>query len=377
MATGRVPTTANSPLTAKGDLFTYDTSQARLAVGNNGDTLVADSSASTGLRWQGNFAAGKNKILNSDFSIWQRGTSFSPAADVGTFTADRFIFQRNGSGYTATCSRQTFTAGTAPVAGYEGQFFWRYAVTVAGTSNTYAVLDQRIEDVRTLAGQTATVSFWGKADTTRTVNASYTQEFGSGGSAQVGTSLGSFSFTTSWQRFSATISVPSVSGKTIGTNSYCILRFDLPSGAITPTIDLWGVQVEASNTATAFQTATGTLAGELAACQRYYYRTATGTAYQLYAFGPAKSTTAVFGTLYPPVTMRATPTSVDFANLALTDGFNAPTVVTGATLNGSLNSSVNCAQIDFNVSSGLTQYRFYTVTNNNSTSGFLGISAEL
>ena len=76
MATGRVPTTANSPLTAKGDLFTYDTSQARLPVGNNGETLLADSSTTTGLRWQGNYAAGKNKLINGDFQIWQRGTSF-------------------------------------------------------------------------------------------------------------------------------------------------------------------------------------------------------------------------------------------------------------------------------------------------------------
>jgi hypothetical protein len=39
MATGRVPTTANSPLTAKGDLFTYSTAPARLAVGNDGETV--------------------------------------------------------------------------------------------------------------------------------------------------------------------------------------------------------------------------------------------------------------------------------------------------------------------------------------------------
>jgi hypothetical protein len=51
MATGRVPTTANSPLTAKGDLFTYSTAPARLAVGSNGDTIVADSSTATGLKW--------------------------------------------------------------------------------------------------------------------------------------------------------------------------------------------------------------------------------------------------------------------------------------------------------------------------------------
>jgi len=42
------------------------------------------------------------------------------------------------------------------------------------------------------------------------------------------------------------------------------------------TIDIWGVQIEAANTATAFQTATGTIQGELAACQRYFQRLING-----------------------------------------------------------------------------------------------------
>jgi hypothetical protein len=52
MATGRIPTTANSPLTAKGDLFTFSTGSAKLAVGSDGDTLVANSATATGLEWQ-------------------------------------------------------------------------------------------------------------------------------------------------------------------------------------------------------------------------------------------------------------------------------------------------------------------------------------
>jgi hypothetical protein len=47
-----VTTTADvTPLTTKGDLFTFDTADARLGVGTNGQTLVADSTASTGLKW--------------------------------------------------------------------------------------------------------------------------------------------------------------------------------------------------------------------------------------------------------------------------------------------------------------------------------------
>ena len=93
-----------SPLTTKGDLYTYSTTNDRLAVGNNGETLVADSSATTGLRYQGNFAAGKNKFINGDFGIWQRGTSFSNPSD-GAYTADRFFTQHNGTGTTRTISQ--------------------------------------------------------------------------------------------------------------------------------------------------------------------------------------------------------------------------------------------------------------------------------
>jgi hypothetical protein len=42
---------AASPLTTKGDLYTYGTSDTRLGVGANGTTLVADSAEATGLKW--------------------------------------------------------------------------------------------------------------------------------------------------------------------------------------------------------------------------------------------------------------------------------------------------------------------------------------
>lgn len=40
-----------SPLTTKGDIYTYDTADARFAVGTNGQALIADSAEATGLRW--------------------------------------------------------------------------------------------------------------------------------------------------------------------------------------------------------------------------------------------------------------------------------------------------------------------------------------
>jgi len=279
--------------------------------------------------------AGKNKIINGDFGIWQRGTSFTNPSDL-SYTADRFLVNYNGTGATRTISQQTFTPGTAPVAGYEGQFFYRYAVSVAGSGNTYNFLVQRIEDVRQLAGQTVTVSFWGKADSSRSINGSvWRQNFGSGGSGDVDTNSGStFSFTTSWQRFTTTFAVPSIAGKTIGTSSYVNLFIaSLPSNT-TFTVDIWGVQLEVGSVATPFTTATGTVQGELAACQRYFVRfNPTFISDAPFGTGIFKTTTAAAHIMNLPVTMRSAPsTTFSAANTFYCwggAGSGSPSAVTG------------------------------------------------
>lgn len=41
----------SSPLTTKGDIYTFSTTDARLPIGSDGRTLIADSTASTGNKW--------------------------------------------------------------------------------------------------------------------------------------------------------------------------------------------------------------------------------------------------------------------------------------------------------------------------------------
>ena len=318
--------------------------------------------------------AAKNKILNSDFSIWQRGTSFLNPA-IPAYTADRWFLDCNGSGATRTLSQQTFTPGTAPVAGYEGTYFFRYARTVAGTGATFDNIRQRIEDVRTFAGQTATLSFWAKVDSgTPTLTLRLTQSFGSGGSANVSATDVTVTLSSTWTRYTATFAIPSVSGKTIGAGSYLQLDLRLPVNTVLTT-DFWGVQLEYGSKATPFQTATGTIQGELAACQRYYWFIAGG------ASGLALSNMCYFaatdarGVIQFPQTMRTSPTQISASGV---DYFAFEVNGANDTLNflGAVRINPQAAVL-FNQTnvSGTAGQAGYLVTNNSLAS--LAFSAEL
>jgi hypothetical protein len=357
----------NAIVDAKGDLIsaTAADTPARLAVGNNGEILVADSSATTGLRWQGNYPAGKNKIINGDFNIWQRGTSFTSVAN-GTYTSDRWIVEAAGGSGNVT--QQSFTAGSELG---NNQYFLRFTKSTTGDRG----IAQRIEDVRTLAGQTITVSFWMKGSVSGSLDSVLIiQRFGSGGSSEVVTNaLSSQAFTTSWVRYSATVTLPSISGKTIEAGNNLTIRID-PADAFTGDFDIWGVQVEQGSVATAFQTATGTLAGELAACQRYYFRNSPNSLYGYHANGSAVSSTKALMTFFPPVTMRVSPTSVDFSNVGLADGVVGIFAITGVVVEYAGTGPIG---IGITGASGLTTNRPYIFCNSNNTSGYFGLSAEL
>lgn len=380
---------------AKGDLIvgTGADTVDRLAAGNNGDTLLADSTQTTGLRWGNNlgFTAGKNKIINGDFGINQRAFSSSTLADV--FTFDRWNKQSGGTEGTVTVSAQTFTPGTAPVSGYESANFIRNVTSGATSSNTYSQIRQFIEDVRTFAGQTVTLSFWAKASSgTPKVALEVRQNFGSGGSpsALVQNYAGQATLSTSWARYSITYAVPSISGKTIGTTantSYLGIILWLSAGAdynsITGslgiqnnTIDIWGVQIEAGSVATSFQTATGTIQGELAACQRYYWRSSPGGAYSVPApSGFVDSSTNVITFTPLPVSMRVAPTSIEWSTLQYFDASNAGATPSAIALN-TARTTTTILSTDVTITGG-TAGRFAYLRANNSTAAYLAASAEL
>lgn len=391
MTIGRIPSVEGgiqpTIVDAKGDLIAGVAADSvnRLAVGSNDQVLVADSSTSTGLAWKSygaQFVAGKNKIINGDFGIWQRGTSFSaPASTI--YTADRWFTDRNGTGATVTVSQQTFTPATAPVSGYEGTYFYRFNQSVAGSGGSFNVIAQRIEDVRVFAGQTATFSFWAKAASTITLpSLEIYQDFGSGGSGGVQTSVATnVSIGTSWTRYSYTVAIPSISGKTIGTGSNNRFTIYLPVNA-TFTFDLWGCQLEAGSVATPFTTATGTIQGELAACQRYYWRntsiSATSGFMWLGVIANYYSTTRIDGYINYPVRMRTIPSSVDFASISWIRAWgDGVTSISAVTINTTGTSDFG-GILQFTTTGAATtnpHLAYYVLSNN--SAGYIGLSAEL
>jgi hypothetical protein len=359
----------------------------------NGDVFSADDINSTNgtinLLTSAQYAAGKNRIINGDFRFNQR--NFTSNSTDNTYNFDRWVQANGGSTGTLTITPQTFTPGTAPVSGYEAINYVQCVTAAGASTNTFALYNQYIEDTRTFAGQTVTLSFWAKATSgTPKIATEIGQNFGSGGSpsAAVYTAGGSVTLSTSWARYSTTISVPSVAGKTFGTTantSYLAATLWLSSGSTfntrsssiglqNATFQIWGVQLEAGSTATAFQTASGTISGELSLCQRYYVRWGGGSIYEFIGLGVGATSTVASINVNMPVQMRVPPTSIDYSTLILFDG----TAVTGAAVPTIVApySGTKIMGIDATVASGVTVNRPYRLITNNSLSAYLGLSAE-
>jgi hypothetical protein len=315
--------------------------------------------------------AGKNKLVNGDFGIWQRGTSFA-GLTTNVYTADRFRFVPSGA--TATVTRETFTPGTAPVAGYESSFFLRCDATVA---NDNWGMEQPVEDVRVAAGQTITISCWLKSSTSINVYAQIAQVFGSGGSSTVFANTANQATTTGWVRYSFTIAVPSISGKTIGTNSNLVIRIVCATNTAA-TLDFWGFQAEYGSKATPFQTATGTIAGELALAQRYYYRAVIPTTPARFGVGMVNSTTTAEGFIQFPTTMRSNPTALEQSGTAADYSiFSTGSVATNCSAVPTFNTATPFgSSVTYTVASGLTGGQAVIIRASN-TSAYLGWSAEL
>jgi hypothetical protein len=343
-------------------------------------SFVADSAQTTGLLYV-EIPSASNPILNSNFSVWQRGTSVAVSSANYIFTADRWQF--NSSSNNGTVSRQTTNDTTnLPFIQYCARVQRDSGQTAGGTLWFY----QPFETINSVAyaGKTVTMSFYARkganfSAASDVLNFRLYSGTGTDQNFRSGTYTGSATpidatatLTTTWQRFSATATLAS----TITEITPAIYYTPSGTAAAADYFEVTGVQIDIGSVALPYRAYGATYQQELAACQRYYVRFGGNTADEIIGtIGTAYATTAAAIAVPLPVRMRIIPASVEFSTLGINDVANAIIAVTALTLSGTASPSVGA--LTATVASGATQYRPYRLQTNNSTSGYVGFSAEL
>jgi hypothetical protein len=327
--------------------------------------------------------AGKNAVINGGSDIAQRGTSISGSSTL-IYTLDRWCAASNNALTTLTVSQQA-TSDTTNLPNI------RYCTRVkrSNTGINSIFLGQSIETANAVqfAGKTITLSFYARKGSDFSASGSaLTVDFKSGtGTDQNGLStytgsVGLISqnatLTTTWQRFSYSVAVPS-------TATEVAMAFYYAATGVTITNDYFeitGVQLELGSTATTFSRAGGTIQGELAACQRYYYRTSASGANYIFGLAQCYGTTTGGAVIPLPVPMRISPTALEQSGTAnhykAYSSSGAALALTSVPTFAAVVTSQFQAAVNFTVGSGLTGGNVTQFTAANS-SAFLGWSAEL
>lgn len=281
--------------------------------------------------------------INSYFDVWQRATSFTPAAATKTYTADRWAVNI-GTGGVATISRQTHTPGY-PLGTLYGEpaYFFRWNQSTGGTGSL--TLSQFHEGVRTLAdfAPDVIVLMWAKVSaSTLAVTPKLVQKFGTGGSpsADVTTTGSAKTVTTSWTLFSEVFALPTISGKTLGSNGddSLELQLSLPTSS-TFTLDLAMVALMPGSVVVDVPLVP--FEETMARCQRFHHKSFNTSQAEVQNAGintpgcvqALASGTSVNQYVPFPVEMRAAPTITTYSTNAATanwQGTGTPAVVISA-----------------------------------------------
>jgi len=243
--------------------------------------IIKDLAVTTNkIAFDGGSFSFRNKVINGNFNIWQRGTSFS---NTNGFTADRFVVTRGGSiintsSTTNLTVTKDSTVPTSPSTFLNSIKIQRTPGDLIGNS-IFLLYAFETEDILEYIGKNVTFSFFILTGTTFTstdltpylytgtsINQGITQMHSnswSGQTTQTGSVIPAFPGT--WQKISNTFVVPA-NARELGIG----IGFTPQAGAASSdeSIYVTGVQLETGNTATPFEHRL--LGTELALCQRYY-----------------------------------------------------------------------------------------------------------
>ena len=325
----------------------------------------------------GPLAGFRNRIINGDMRVSQRGTSIAAVAGTATYTLDRWFAWRN----------TTAALTVSQIAGTNQQYAIKLQRTAADATVNPIILAQTIETANCygLAGNSVTVSFYCKTGTNYsggnvTVGVLTGTGVDQGSTAMIGGTWTTYaaSFTTitptsTLTRYTVTSSIPA------GTTEVGVRFGHTPSGTAgaDDSITYEAIQLEVGSAATPFeQRPIGT---ELALCQRYYYRYKAIASSDVFCMGQATTTLAGEMKLQFPVPLRIVPTALEQSGTA-----------TDYRMNSAAGSGIACSAVPVHVASTTTLGVFSTtvaagLVAGNATcliaasgaAGYLGWSAEL
>jgi hypothetical protein len=326
----------NTIVDAKGDLITATGADvpARLAVGSNGDTLVADSAATVGLRYSA-IPSASNPLINSAYDVWQRGTSI---AGQEKYTADRWYKIRGSDVTGQTVSRQV-TGDTTNLPSI--QYCARVQRDSGNSSTNEMYFFQSMETSTSIpfVGKTVTFSFYARKGSNYSSTSDALKVYLTTGTgtdeakpyAYTGATNAidqTATLTATWQRFSYSATL-SASATQIGVQ----LRYT-PTGTASTNdyFEVTGTQIDIGSVALPYRRSSVTLQGELAACQRYFYRTqSNGNRTVAWGGNIPVNNLVVFNTQFP-VTMRGTPTFNSGTAASLTINYGGNLNIAAATI---------------------------------------------
>ena len=372
--------TPKSLFSAKGSIVAASAAStpANLNVGADGSQLMADSGVSNGLRYVPIYAAGRNKIINGDMTIAQRGTSVSVGASAYTYTLDRF---KSFSANTATTVSQNTSAPT----GFSYSLKLQRPNANTGTNSLSIVQIIETANCMALQGQAVVVSFYVKKGANYSGGNITAQVLTGTGTDQGGDPYGftglavpindsSYSPTTSFVRVSY--------GGTIASSAkeIAVIISYTPTGTAGADDALYitGLQLEVGAGVTPFTTATNAIGGELSLCQRYYYRTTASALFSYFSAGNNYAATVNYSVLNLPVTLRTAPASIETTGTAANYRLAGGGVATTCSVVPAIDQTgTNQISIVSTVASGLTVGYAASLGANNTTAAYIGFSAEL
>jgi len=323
----------------------------------------------------------RQALINGNFDVWQRGTSFASQATVASgYAADRWHFYRTSGTGEATLSRQT--------ASLNGSLYSCRVQRDNGSSttqNTFLSYSMESGDSIKLRGYKLTLSFWAKCGANYSASSSIMvsniisgtgtdQNVLSGFTNAATEGTANNTLTTSWQKFVITTTNVIADTKTqLGIQFYMT-----PTGTAGAAdyFEIAQVQLCAGNVALPFMPKS--YEEELRACQRFcialtnYDQTAGPV-----AFGVAATTTIALVTLTLPNELRSTPVITATAtDWQLSDAVNAPVDLSEIAMQGTASTRLT-PQIRCTVASGLTANRPYYLVADGTANRLMIFSAEL